>query len=129
MNVRVLTLLAAVAAFPAGCGPDPFVRPEPGHEVHKTLYDARPNTQPPPTAMGLPSELHPAPPVNSGPVGEIPGPNYIWVPGYFAYSGNAWHWVSGGWWLPERGKQWIPGRWVEVPGGPRVFYWQQGHWQ
>ena len=42
----------------------------------------------------------------------IPGPGYIWVPGYWAYGGGGYFWVPGTWVLPPyAGALWTPGYW------------------
>ena len=44
---------------------------------------------------------------------EIPGPGYLWVPGYWAWSDDVgYYWVPGTWVLPpEPGLLWTPGYW------------------
>jgi hypothetical protein len=63
----------------------------------------------------------------------LPGPDYIWAPGYWAYGPAGYFWVPGAWVLaPEPGMLWTPGYWgasganfVWTPGywGPRVGYY------
>jgi hypothetical protein len=62
-----------------------------------------------------------------------PGPDYIWMPGYWAWNGFTYYWVPGTWVLaPYVGALWTPGWWgwsgaayVWHPGywGPRVGYY------
>ncbi len=41
-----------------------------------------------------------------------PGPNYIWTPGYWAYSPMGYYWVPGAWVAaPYYGALWTPGYW------------------
>ncbi len=69
----------------------------------------------------------PPPLVVAGPVGQPPGPGYIWVDGY-------WDWFDGRW-------VWTPGRWV-LPPHPRAvwvvpafhpyhghYHFYRGHWR
>ena len=42
----------------------------------------------------------------------VPGPGYIWTPGYWAYDEDGWFWVAGSWVLPpEPDLLWTPGYW------------------
>src|SRR5215469_8814731 len=50
----------------------------------------------------------PALPVYEQPV--IPGPGYIWVPGYWAWGPAGYYWVPGVWEMPPAvGMLWTPG--------------------
>lgn len=54
-----------------------------------------------------------------------PGPSYLWIPGYWAYSGG-YYWVPGTWVLPPRiGVLWTPGYWGFVGG---AYVWHVGYW-
>src|SRR5215472_161684 len=65
-------------------------------------------------------------PVYAQPI--CPGPGYIWVPGYWAYSNEDedYFWVPGTWVVaPEPGYLWTPGYW----GWNEGFYvWHAGYW-
>src|SRR5215467_13715539 len=62
-------------------------------------------------AIDVPIEIEPPVlPVYDQP--EIPGPRYIWTPGYWAYG--------------SEGYFWVPGTWVEPPQ-PEVL-WTPGYW-
>jgi hypothetical protein len=63
-------------------------------------------------------------PVYSQPL--IPGPGYIWTPGYWAFGPNGYFWVPGTWVLPPSvGLLWTPGYW----GWNNGFYlWNGGYW-
>lgn len=55
-----------------------------------------------------------------------PGPDFIWVPGYWAWSPIGYYWVPGTWLLaPEPGLLWTPGYWAFDDG---LFYWHAGYW-
>lgn len=65
-------------------------------------------------------------PVYDQPV--IPGPGYIWTPGYWSYDEDAadYYWVPGAWVLaPEPGLLWTPGYWGWSDG---VYVWHDGYW-
>jgi hypothetical protein len=55
-----------------------------------------------------------------------PGPDYIWVPGYWAWAPEGYYWVPGYWELaPFFGALWTPGWW----GWSGVAYvWHPGYW-
>jgi hypothetical protein len=57
----------------------------------------------------------------------IPGPGYLWVPGYWAWSDDfEYYWVPGTWVLaPEPGLLWTPAYWA-WNDGEYVFY--PGYW-
>ena len=55
-----------------------------------------------------------------------PGPQYVWVPGYYTWSGARYVWVTGRWSVPDRGRhQWNKGHWKQSGQGWR---YQPGHW-
>ena len=57
---------------------------------------------------------------------EIPGPGYIWQPGYWAYGLDGYYWVPGTWVLPPRvGLLWTPGYWGWTDG---AYFWHVGYW-
>ena len=63
-------------------------------------------------------------PVYAQPV--IPGPGYIWTPGYWAWGGEGYYWVPGTWVLPPAvGLLWTPGYWGWVDGR---YFWHAGYW-
>ncbi len=58
----------------------------------------------------------------------VPGPGYIWAPGYWAWDGEAadYYWVPGAWVpAPEAGLVWTPGYWGWSNG---VYVWNAGYW-
>src|SRR5258707_15381659 len=66
----------------------------------------------------------PAIPVYTQPF--CPGPNYIWTPGYWAYSPAGYYWVPGTWVLaPSPGLLWTPGYWGWGGAG---YLWHEGYW-
>src|SRR5262250_485494 len=55
----------------------------------------------------------------------IPGPGYIWTPGYWAYEDD-YYWVPGTWVLPPAvGLLWTPGYWGWRDG---IYVWNAGYW-
>ncbi|HYB66182.1 MAG TPA: YXWGXW repeat-containing protein [Steroidobacteraceae bacterium] len=54
----------------------------------------------------------------------IPGPGYIWTPGYWAWDGS-YYWVPGTWVLAPVGLLWTPGYWGWADG---VYVWNAGYW-
>lgn len=56
----------------------------------------------------------------------IPGPGYLWMPGYWAWNGTGYYWVPGAWVLPPRvGLLWTPPWWGWVDG---AYVWHAGYW-
>lgn len=56
----------------------------------------------------------------------VPGPGYIWTPGYWAYGPEGYYWVPGTWVAaPYVGALWTPGYWG---WGGAAFLWHAGYW-
>jgi hypothetical protein len=56
-----------------------------------------------------------------------PGPQYVWVNGYWSWRRGGYEWVAGQWVVPARGyHEWVPGRWERDPGG---WFYVEGHWR
>jgi hypothetical protein len=56
----------------------------------------------------------------------IPGPGYIWTPGYWAWGDDGYYWVPGTWVEPPAvGVLWTPGYWGWRNG---VYIWNAGYW-
>jgi len=56
----------------------------------------------------------------------LPGPGYIWTPGYWAYGAEGYYWVPGTWVLPPAvGVLWTPGYWGWRNG---LYVWNAGYW-
>jgi len=57
----------------------------------------------------------------------LPGPGYLWTPGYWAYADGGYYWVPGTWVrAPYRGALWTPGYWGW--GGSGVYVFHAGYW-
>jgi len=70
------------------------------------------------------SEPPPPLPVYDQPV--IPGPGYLWTPGYWAISPAGYYWVPGAWVMPPYvGALWTPGYWAYVG---TAYRWHPGYW-
>jgi hypothetical protein len=66
----------------------------------------------------------PAIPVYVQPI--APGPDFIWIPGYWAYGPDGYYWVPGTWVLaPYIGALWTPGYWAWSGG---LYLWHAGYW-
>jgi hypothetical protein len=56
----------------------------------------------------------------------VPGPDYIWTPGYWAWNGSDYYWVPGAWARPpEVGLLWTPGYWGWHDG---AYVFHAGYW-
>jgi len=56
----------------------------------------------------------------------IPGPGYLWTPGYWAWGPDGYYWVPGTWvQAPYVGALWTPGYWG---WGGGVYLWHAGYW-
>ena len=56
----------------------------------------------------------------------IPGPGYIWTPGYWAWGPGEFYWVPGTWVLaPFVGGLWTPGYWG---WSDDLYFWHPGYW-
>jgi len=63
-------------------------------------------------------------PVYAQPI--APGPDYMWIPGYWAWNGVGYYWVPGTWVLaPYVGALWTPGWWG---WGGSAYLWHPGYW-
>jgi hypothetical protein len=54
-----------------------------------------------------------------------PGVDYVWVDGYWGWSGSTWAWVDGYWMPPRAGYFFVQPRWA--PEG-RGWRWSAGGW-
>jgi hypothetical protein len=79
----------------------------------------------PAVAVGISVGIAPPPlPIYEQPL--IPGPGYIWTPGYWAWGPEGYYWVPGTWVLPPAiGLLWTPPWWGWGDGG---YLWHAGYW-
>lgn len=60
-------------------------------------------------------------------VGRAPSPKYLWVGGYYRWTGSHYVLVAGRWMMPPRtGAIWIAPRWVPRSGG---YVFVAGRWK
>lgn len=72
--------------------------------------------------------------VMRGPPAEVvevipasPGPDYVWVRGYYRWEGNEYRWERGRWAVAPAGYHaWVPGAWRQHEGR---WYFVEGHWR
>jgi len=76
-------------------------------------------------SVGISVGIAPPPlPVYEQPL--IPGPGYVWTPGYWAYGPEGYYWVPGTWLVPPTiGFLWTPPWWGWSDGG---YLWHGGYW-
>ncbi|MGH7727727.1 MAG: YXWGXW repeat-containing protein [Vulcanimicrobiaceae bacterium] len=56
----------------------------------------------------------------------VPGPNYLWTPGYWGWGPGGYYWVPGTWvFAPVPGYLWTPGYWGWNTG---YYAWHPGYW-
>ena len=56
----------------------------------------------------------------------VPDPNWIWMPGYWAWGQGGFYWVPGAWVpAPQPGLLWTPGYWAWQNG---MYGWNPGYW-
>jgi len=56
----------------------------------------------------------------------VPGPGYVWTPGYWAWGPDGYYWVPGTWVAaPFVGALWTPGYWA---WGEGAYVWSTGYW-
>jgi len=66
------------------------------------------------------------PPVQYEEVTVAPGPGFIWVAGYWDWTGMQYAWVSGHWTRPPSGYTvWVPARYERRSNG---WNYHPGHW-
>ena len=66
------------------------------------------------------------PPIPSYVQPEVPEPDYIWQPGYWAWGPYGYYWVPGTWVAPPQpGYLWTPGYWNWQSGN---YIWIPGYW-
>lgn len=67
------------------------------------------------------------PPMRDEVVIVAPSPRYVWVPGYYSYSGGTYIWIEGSYRIPPRGKTtYVQGQWQKTPKG---YKRGRGHWK
>jgi hypothetical protein len=78
------------------------------------------------TSGGLYVETGPPAPIVEAVV-VSPGPEFVWVPGYYRWDGGAYLWMAGRWERPPHGqRRWVPGSWDHSKRGWR---YREGRWR
>jgi len=54
-----------------------------------------------------------------------PGPEHVWIPGYWKWGGINYEWVDGRWVKGKKGKVWVPGTWEQAGSH---WAWRSGKW-
>jgi len=56
-----------------------------------------------------------------------PGARYVWIHGYWRWTGAGYEWVPGTWVVRRSpGAVWVEGHWLRRPGG---WVWVAGYWR
>jgi hypothetical protein len=66
----------------------------------------------------------PPPPRDEAPTLQ-PGPEHVWITGYWKWTGINYEWVDGRWVKAKKGKVWVPGEWKQVGAH---WAWKPGKW-
>jgi hypothetical protein len=81
----------------------------------------------PPPPMGVVFAVREPPPVREEIIIERPGPEHVWIGGYWGWREREYVWVPGRWEVPPRGmRRWEAGRWYHEPRG---WFFVEGHWR
>jgi len=82
---------------------------------------------PPPPPGGVVYASAGPPPLQSEIVVTAPGPDYVWVPGYWNWGGSAYAWTKGAWAHPPHPHaQWVEPTWHHTSKG---WYRTGGDWR
>jgi hypothetical protein len=126
-------LLAGLVLWSASCnrdqGPDPasanMAPTEPADQSGQVAQNGAP-IQSANYDQQLSQAPDPPPPLPDYSQPECPGDNYLWTPGYWAYSSDGYYWVPGGWVAaPFAGALWTPPWWGYSDGR---YLWNAGYW-
>jgi hypothetical protein len=88
---------------------------------------------PPPGEGAVFVEFGPPPPRYEE-VPVQPGPEFVWVRGFWAWEGGQYAWRPGHWAArPQPRAHWVEGRWYRAHGRGRGngggWYFVEGHWE
>jgi len=59
-------------------------------------------------------------------IGVPPATGYVWIGGYWNWTGERHEWVAGRWAPPHPGHYWVAPQWVRQGDGWRM---KRGHWE
>jgi hypothetical protein len=65
------------------------------------------------------------PPPREEYIGVAPAVGYVWLGGYWGWTGRNHVWVGGHWAAPRIGHRWLPPLWLPFRGG---WHLRPGHW-
>ena len=69
----------------------------------------------------------PPPPRRDVVIGVAPGPDFVWIGGYWRRDHDRWAWADGRWdRRPYGHARWEEGRWEHRPRG---YVWVEGRWR
>lgn len=69
----------------------------------------------------------PPPPIRVERYGPAPGPDYVWINGYWGLNSGSYNWMPGRWERrPRPHSQWVEPRWEKKGNRYRL---RQGHWK
>ena len=67
------------------------------------------------------------PPPRTEYLAVAPGPDFVWIRGYYRWEGNDYVWVPGHYERRPRARsRWVAGHWRHSRHG---WYWIDGHWR
>jgi hypothetical protein len=66
------------------------------------------------------------PPPRREVIGVAPNRGYVWVGGYWQWTGARHDWVAGHWEAPRNGYHWVPHSWHHERDG---WHLAEGHWE
>lgn len=117
-----LILVPAIAGLTLACGSKTVIMPAASAPAPSALVTPAAPSQVVVTTV----PAMPAPPqdVTQSP---SPGSDYVWVRGYYNWTGEHYVWVPGSWTeVPRPAAVWVPGQWQPTTGG---YVWVAGHWR
>jgi hypothetical protein len=68
----------------------------------------------------------PPPPPQVEVIGPAPHAGYVWIGGYWNWTGGRHEWIDGHWVAPRPGHHWVAYEWVRQGDGWRL---KPGHWE
>jgi len=111
LSIAGLGALAAVFFLGAGC------------VERRVVYVPQPTGGPPPAETVV---AEAPPPPQTEVIVTAPGPEYVWVPGYWAWNGR-WVWIGGRWGSrPHPHAVWVGPRYVRRAHG---YVYVHGYWR
>src|SRR5258707_492976 len=112
---RAFLLTAGLIALATGCV-ERQIQYVPVYQNQQTAPSTNGQSQASIATNVVEAPLTPPPPkVEVVPI--VPGPEYVWIPGYWAWNGG-WVWIGGRWVIrPHIGAIWVAPHWARHPRG------------